>query len=123
MVDPYALTHVFASHVVDGADDVPRKVVAPVFKVQKHPACRFILKESGIGRGWCNCWWQGGRVLAEFKICLQNEAPHVVVFPPSCDVAPVKKARNVNVVLLHGVLEFVGAEEALYTMPSIIFGG
>ena len=36
---PYALTHLFASHVVDGANDVPREIIAPVFKVQKHPVC------------------------------------------------------------------------------------
>ena len=38
----------------------------------------------------------------------------MVVFPPSCDVAPVEEARNVNVVLLHGILKFVGTEEAIY---------
>ena len=52
--------------------------------------------------------------MAEFKIGLQDEAPHVVVVPPSCDVALVEEARDVNVVLLHGVLKFVGTEEAIY---------
>ena len=37
----------------------------------------------------------------------------MVVSPPSCDVTLVQEARDVDVVLLLRVLEFVGAEEAV----------
>ena len=56
MLDSYPLAHFLASHVEDGAHDVPRKVVASVLEVQEYPVYRFVLEKSGVGRGWRGCW-------------------------------------------------------------------
>ena len=60
---------------------------------------------------------QGG-VLAEFKICIQDEALKKVAPPSPSNVALVQQARNVQVVLFLAVLKFVSTEEAVNNAPN-----
>ena len=56
--------------------------------------------------------------MAELKIRFYDEALEFFTPPPSSDVALVHQARDVKVVLLLDILEFVGAEEAVDDAPD-----
>ena len=53
-------------------------------------------------------------MFAEFEIRFYDEALEFFTPPPSSDVALVHQARDVKVVLLLDILEFVGAEGLMY---------
>ena len=89
VLDPDALAHFTARVVVNGAHGLPREVIAAIFDVHEYPVSRS-LNRLGVGRGRCDRWWQGRRVLAEFEICLYHEALEIFTFPPSSNMALVQ---------------------------------
>ena len=85
-----ALAHFTARVIIDGAYGLSWKVSAPIFNVHEYPVSRSVLKNDGVGRGRCDRWWQGRRVLAEFEICLYHEALEIFTLPSSGNMALVQ---------------------------------
>ena len=52
-------------------------------------------------------------MLAQFEVCVQDEALELLAPPSSCGVALVQEARDFQVVFFLGILKFVGTEEAV----------
>ena len=52
-------------------------------------------------------------MLAQFKVCVQDEALKLLAPPSSRCVALVQEARDLQVVFFFSVLKFVGTEEAV----------
>ena len=87
---PNALTHFTARVVINGAYGLSWKVSAPIFNVHEYPVGRSVLNRHGVGRGRCDGWRQGRRVLAEFEVRLYDEAFEIFTPPFSSNVALVQ---------------------------------
>ena len=87
---PNALAHFTARVIIDGAYGLSWKVSAPIFNVHEYPVSRSVLNRHGVGRGRCDGWWQGRRVLAKFKIRFYDEVLEIFAPPPSSNVALVQ---------------------------------